>query len=95
MAERRLIDGWLAKRILRSLAEGEMMRRGVYSRDVWPCLRIASLAYPTHVALLTDIAGQIVHPSGRPGDHARLLAARPLLEQAYARHFHRPLTLPR
>ena len=41
-AERREINGWLAKRIIRSLAEGEMLRRGVYSRDIWPCLQIAT-----------------------------------------------------
>lgn len=94
LAERRLINGWLAKRIIRSLAEGEMARRGVYSRDVWPCLQVASLAFPTQSALLTDIAEQAVHASGQPAKRARLLAARSLLEQAYARHLHHPLRLP-
>lgn len=94
VAERRLIGGWLAKPIIRALAEGEMAHRGVYSRDVWPCLQVASLALPVRSALLTDIAEQAVHPSGQPVSRARMLAARPLLEQAYARHLHRPLNLP-
>ena len=94
LSERRLINSWLAKRILRSLAGGEMARRSVYSRDVWPCLHVACLAFPAQAALLTDIAEQVVHPSGRHTDRARLLAARPLLERAYARHLRRPLRLP-
>jgi len=95
MSTRRLINGWLAKRIIRSLAEGEMARRGVYSRDIWPCLQIANRAFPAHAALLTDIAEQAVFPSGKFMCRARLLTARPLLERAYARHLHKPLKLPR
>ena len=95
LADRRLINGWLAKRIIRSLAEGEMATCGVYSRDVWPCLQMATLAFPTHSTLLTTIAEQAVYPSGQPNARARLLTARTLLERAYAKHLHRPLRLPR
>lgn len=93
-AERRQINGWLAKRIIRSLAEGEMLRRGVYSRDVWPCLQIACLAFPQHTSLLTDIAEQAVFPSGSIGKRSRLLEARSLLEHAYVQHLRRPIRLP-
>lgn len=92
--ERRQINGWLAKRIIRSLAEGEMLRRAVYSRDIWPCLQVASLAFPEHSALLTDIAEQAVFPSGKFVNRSRILEARPLLEQAYALHLHQPIQLP-
>ena len=95
LGERRLINGWLAKRILRSLAEGEMLRRGVYSRDVWPCLQLACLAFPASVDLLTQVAEEIVRPTGTPAARARLLAARPLLEWAHARHLRRRIALPR
>lgn len=93
-AERRQINGWLAKRIIRSLAEGEMLRRGVYSRDIWPCLQLASLAFRKHTALLTDIAEQAVFPSGRFMNRSRMLEARPLLERAYALHLRQPIQLP-
>lgn len=94
-ARRRLINAWLAKRIIRSLAEGEMAQRGVYSRDIWPCLRVASLAFPRHAMLLTDIAEQAVVPSGKLRARRRLLEARPLLERAYALHLGRSIKLPR
>lgn len=92
--ERRQINGWFAKRIIRSLAEGEMLRRGVYSRDIWPCLQIASLAFPKHTVLLTDIAEQAVFPSGKFSNRSRLLEARPLLERAHALHLRRSIRLP-
>jgi hypothetical protein len=95
MSERRLINGWLAKRIIRSLAEGEMVRRNVYSRNIWPCLQLASIAFPAHAALLTYIAEQAIFPSGKFTCRAHLLTARSLLEKAYTRHLHRPLKLPR
>lgn len=93
--ERRQINGWLAKRIIRSLAEGEMLRRGVYSRDIWSCLQLASLAFPKHSALLIDIAEQAVFPSGSFVNRSRILKARPLLERAYSLHLRRPIQLPR
>lgn len=92
--ERRQINGWLAKRIIRSLAEGEMVRRSAYSRDIWPCLQIASLAFPKDTALLTEIAEQAVFPSGRISSRSRLLQARPLLERAHALHLRRSIRLP-
>lgn len=92
--EKRQINGWLAKRIIRSLAEGEMLRRGVYSRDIWPCLQIASLAFPKDTILLTDIAELAVFPSGKFSSRARLLEARPLLERAQALHLRQPIRLP-
>lgn len=94
-AERRQINGWLAKRIIRSLAEGEMLRRGVYSRDIWPCLQIANLAFPKHSVLLTEIAEQAVFPTGKFANRSRMLEARPLLERAYSLHLSRPIQLPR
>ena len=93
-AERRLINGWLAKRIIRSLAEGEMARRAVYSRDIWPCVQLANSAFPEHSALLIDIAEQAIRPSGKFVDRTRLLSAGPLLERAYAMHLRQPLKLP-
>lgn len=93
-AERRLINGWLAKRLLRSLAEGEMLRRGLYSRDIWPCLQIACRAFPNQGALSTDIAETAVAPGGDFSARARLLEARPLLERAHAIHLRQCLRLP-
>ncbi len=92
--KRRQINAWLAKRIIRSLAESEMLRRGVYSRDIWPCLQIASLAFPKDTALLTDTAERAVFPSGSFSSRARLLQARPLLERAHALHLGRSIRLP-
>lgn len=92
--ERRQINGWFAKRIIRSLAEGEMLRRGVYSRDIWPCLQIASVAFPKNTRLLTDIAEQAVFPSGKFSSRSLLLEARPLLERAHTRHIRRSIRLP-
>ncbi len=95
MAERRLIQQWLAKRVLRALAEGEMVRRGLYSRDIWPCLTLAAQAYPTRRAALADIAEQAIAPSGHWRDMARMVdAARRPLELAFLRHLHRTLRLP-
>ena len=93
-AERRQINGWLAKRIIRALAEGEMVRRGVYSRDIWPCLQLAVLAFPKHANLLVQIAEQAIFPSGKFVNRANLLAARPLLERAHAIHLNRQIKLP-
>lgn len=95
MALRRLILQWLAKRILRSLAEGEMVRRGLYSRDIWPCLQVAAHAHPAASTALTRVAEQAVSPNGHPATFARLTrTTRPLLERAYLRHMGRPLQLP-
>lgn len=92
--ERQQINGWLAKRIIRSLAEGEMLRRGVYSRDIWPCLQIASLAFPKDTILLTHIAELAVFPSGKFSSRSRLLEAKPLLERAHALHLRQSIKLP-
>lgn len=95
MAERRLIQQWLAKRILRALAEGEMVRRGLYSRDIWPCLTVAAQSYPTRHAALTDMAEQAIGPSGHWRDVNRMVdAARWPLERAFRRHLRRTLRLP-
>ncbi|MEM9797946.1 MAG: hypothetical protein AAF919_15750 [Pseudomonadota bacterium] len=95
LAERRQICEWLGKRMIRALAEGEMVRRNVYSRDIWPCFRIATLAHPRGRAVLRHIALQAVAPDGRPETLSRMtVAARPLLERAYRVHLGRPLRLP-
>ncbi|SFT94290.1 Nucleotidyltransferase domain-containing protein [Pseudovibrio denitrificans] len=43
--ERKRVCSWLMKRIVRSLFEAEMLRRNAYSRDIYPCAKIASEAF--------------------------------------------------
>ena len=71
-----------------------MLKQSAYSRDIWPCLQIASLAFPKHSLLLTDIAEEAVSLSGSFVNRCRLLEARSLLEQAYALHLCRRIRLP-
>jgi Nucleotidyltransferase domain len=37
---------WLMKRIIRSLFESQMMRINAYSRDIYPCAKVATEAFP-------------------------------------------------
>ncbi|MEM7766329.1 MAG: hypothetical protein AAF253_02450 [Pseudomonadota bacterium] len=95
LAMRRLTLQWLAKRIVRALAEGPMVRQGVYSRDIWPCLQIASATYPHAAADLRLVASQAVWPDGAIGTFGEMVRrTRPLLIEAHRRHLHRRLDLP-
>ena len=61
--ERRATCRWAAKRTVRALAEPELLRLRVYTRDLWPCATIAARAHPRHRAAIRAMAALAVRPT--------------------------------
>ncbi len=53
---------WLMKRIVRSLFESQMMRINAFSRDIYPCAKIAMEAFPDQRDLILKAAELAVEP---------------------------------
>ena len=88
--DRRAVCRWAAKRTIRALAEPELLRLRVYSRDLWPCLTIAARAHPAHRAALLDMATLATRPTDDLRRlEARITALRTPLLVAYGRAFGR------
>lgn len=54
---------WLMKRIVRSLFEAVMLDRRVYTRDIYPCARIASEAFPKFSLAIWEAANMAIFPT--------------------------------
>ena len=64
--ERKRVCSWLMKRIVRSLFEAEMLNGNIYSRDIYPCAKIASEAFPSHAPMIWRAAELAVAPTSEP-----------------------------
>ncbi len=86
--ERRAICSWIMKRCVRSSFESIMLEANVYTRDIYPCARIAADYHPKYEAPLMTAAELAVNPVC---EHEPIEAAvancRPLLTAMYERHF--------
>lgn len=84
-ADRKDICQWLMKRIIRSLMESQMIRLNAYSRDIYPCAKVAADAFSAHQAMIWQAAEYAVAPTSNHEEVAAIvadLAPVLLLEQA-------------
>lgn len=79
--ERHAVCRWVMKRCVRSAFEGVMIDKGVYSRDLYPCAKIASEEHPLFKNALFSAAELAVAPTESIEELSEVVSqCRPLLE---------------
>lgn len=64
-ARQKMICAWLMKRIVRSLFEAVMIKRRVYTRDIYPCAEIACSDYQEYAEHIWRAAELAVFPTAQ------------------------------
>ena len=65
---------WLMKRMVRSLMESRMIRLNAYSRDIYPCAKVAADAFPAHQAAIWKAAEYAIAPTTNHEEIAAIVA---------------------